>query len=247
MTSFLIKQERCPKCADNGKDTSKDNLGVYSDGHKYCFACGYTELPDGITRFKNKSLDIKQEQHKVFLPSDVSIDYPKIALEWVEQYELDKNTLLKHNVMWSNNKKRLYFPVYGEEELLAYQGRYFGTDPNKKKWWGKGDFKNIFHIIGQQGRSLVLVEDIVSAIKISRFTQAMPLFGNHIGKERFKRLFKLLPRGLELIIWLDPDIRSHSLVQSKIGAIMGLNTRTVFSDGDPKEHTYEEIKNYLSS
>ena len=35
----LVRKEQCPVCAKNGKDTSKDNLAVYSDGQTHCFAC----------------------------------------------------------------------------------------------------------------------------------------------------------------------------------------------------------------
>jgi twinkle protein len=40
---FVTDRERCPKCASLGNDRSGDNLAVYNDGHKYCFACGYYE------------------------------------------------------------------------------------------------------------------------------------------------------------------------------------------------------------
>src|SRR5258708_1285241 len=41
VNSKLIRRERCPKCAEEGRDTSEDNLGVYDDGHVYCFSCQY--------------------------------------------------------------------------------------------------------------------------------------------------------------------------------------------------------------
>jgi len=43
--SFLLRKEPCPKCG------SRDNLGVYSDGHKFCFGqgCGHYEKGDGET------------------------------------------------------------------------------------------------------------------------------------------------------------------------------------------------------
>ena len=36
----LVKKEQCPNCAKLGKDKSKDNLAVYSDGQTHCYACG---------------------------------------------------------------------------------------------------------------------------------------------------------------------------------------------------------------
>ena len=38
--NILLRKEQCPTCAMRGKDTSKDNLAVYSDGQTHCFSCG---------------------------------------------------------------------------------------------------------------------------------------------------------------------------------------------------------------
>ena len=38
--NILLRKEQCPTCASRGKDTSKDNLAVYSDGQTHCFSCG---------------------------------------------------------------------------------------------------------------------------------------------------------------------------------------------------------------
>ena len=47
--SKVVKKIPCPKCREEGRDTKGDNLAVYDDGHKYCFACTYTEFSDGQT------------------------------------------------------------------------------------------------------------------------------------------------------------------------------------------------------
>src|SRR5258705_2915963 len=44
-SSKLLRFERCPECASRGLDTSGDNLGVYDDGHSYCFSCEYYHSP----------------------------------------------------------------------------------------------------------------------------------------------------------------------------------------------------------
>lgn len=41
--SVLLHKERCPACTAHGGDWDGDNLARYSDGHGYCFACGYHE------------------------------------------------------------------------------------------------------------------------------------------------------------------------------------------------------------
>jgi twinkle protein len=40
-TSKAVDKEPCPECQSHGRDTAGDNLVVYSDGHKHCFACNH--------------------------------------------------------------------------------------------------------------------------------------------------------------------------------------------------------------
>lgn len=250
MSSRVVKKERCPKCAELGKDRKGDNLVSYDDGHSYCFGCGYTL--NGNTRklsnFINNNSQPAPIKHKVFLPADCVFEYPDVVLDWVGQYELSMGTLLRNRVMWSPSKERLIFPIIGgEDNFIAYVGRNFNLSDGKPKWVAYGDLKNTFHIMGPfyEGIPLVLCEDIVSAIKLSKTVRAMPIFGSHIGIERWKRLSKLMSRGSQCIIWLDPDMRTTAVSESALGSSIGLKIRTVLSDKDPKEHTYDEIKGIL--
>ncbi len=47
VTSKLVSRERCPQCAEAGRDISEDNLGIFDDGHSYCFSCEYYYNPQG--------------------------------------------------------------------------------------------------------------------------------------------------------------------------------------------------------
>lgn len=244
--SNLIRKEQCPACANKGKDRSKDNLGVYSDGHTFCFSCGFGN--SSISRIHNISRHNDKISSKQYgLAYDSSFNYPQRALEWIEQYELNRNDLLSHNVVWSEFYKRLIFPVYGEQnELLAYQGRYFGDDAKAVKWWGEGPLNEIFNILGECSKTLVLVEDIISAIKVSKLTQCMPLYGSAISVNRFKRLFKLYGKETKVVIWLDKDKSSEGALFRRRGTLLGLSCTTIISTKDPKEYSYEEIREYLS-
>jgi len=42
--SKAVGNEPCPNCREAGRDTAGDNLVVYDDGHKHCFACS-THIP----------------------------------------------------------------------------------------------------------------------------------------------------------------------------------------------------------
>ncbi len=241
---YHVKNTVCPQCRRIGNDKSGDNLAVYSDGHSWCWSCGYYVSGSGISRFKSRVHQEPITKHEVVLPSDSDVCYPTRALEWVGHYDLTRNDLLNHNALWSESYKRLIFPIYGDTGLIAYQGRYFGEE-KRPKWWGVGDLKNTFHILGKSSSQLVLVEDIVSAIKLSKFTMAMPLFGSHVGAVRFKRLYSLYKDTVEVCVYLDPDKRSESIVEARRGMLCGLRTRVIYSERDPKEESVEKLKEIL--
>lgn len=77
--SYHIRNEMCPRCRELGNDNSKDNLGVFSDGHCHCWSCGYYVKADGISSFLSKGQENKAEKTppKVFLPEDCDINYPQ--------------------------------------------------------------------------------------------------------------------------------------------------------------------------
>lgn len=247
MTSYVTSKEQCPSCARLGKDNNKDNLAVYSDGHKFCYSCKYTEFPNGIQRLKQELEEYPYEPP--YLPVDCDILYPQRALDWVAQYELTKNDLYKHNVLWSETMQRLIFPVYGDGLLIAWQGRSFNLQDQAigkiPKWYGKGNLKDTFNLLGK-GDKLVLVEDIVSAIKVSKCgVMALPLYGSFVGIERFKRIYSLFCKEVEVLIWLDPDKRLEAVKEAKLGMLL-MNCRTIISDKDPKEHDFQTIKKILN-
>lgn len=251
MDSYCIRHEGCPACAKLGKDNHKNNLAVFSDGHKFCFSCKFTVFPSGITKFKQENSEEKQEDNKKIstLPIDCDIVYPQKALDWVGKYELTKTDMWNNNVLWSNVMQRLIFPIYSDGSLIAWQGRSFHTQDQAvakiPKWYGEGNLKDTFNILGK-GTSLVLVEDIVSAIKVAKCgVMAMPLYGSFVGRERFKRLYTLFGNSVEVLVWLDYDKAKEGPKESKLGLLCGVPCSTIITKPDPKECSYEVIKEIL--
>lgn len=240
-----IRNEQCPECAKLGKDNARDNLAVYSNG-KWCFSCGYMESEDRVSTFKRQHNELLSSETPplVALPEDSSLSYSERAVSWVGQYNLSTIDLLNNGALWSNSLERLIFPIYGNDnQLIAYIGRNFGNE-KRPKWKIIGEGKDTYHILGKDNK-LILCEDIISAIKLSKVTMAMPLFGVNIGSERFKELYKRLGKAFDVRIWLDPDMRPKALKEARIGNTTGLRTSVIYSNKDPKEHTLKEIKELL--
>lgn len=60
-----FERKQCPACKKNGGDTSQDNLAVYEDGHKHCFACGYHVSTGGKI--------VKENPYQHILPENAQI------------------------------------------------------------------------------------------------------------------------------------------------------------------------------
>jgi len=254
-SSWVTSKEQCPRCKQLGKDRSEDNLAVYSDGHKFCFSCGYGVYLNGIDHLKSKlnpeASQLKEEL--IYLPVDCDVNYPKRVLSWLNLYKIGENDLYKHNVMWSESMQRLIFPVYNTKKdraLTAWQGRAFHLSPAQlaraPKWFGRGNLKQTLNIIGS-GSTLVIVEDILSAIKITKAgSKALPIYGSFIGRDRFKEILRYLDGTKKVYVWLDKDKWKESVREARMARLCGLDCGVINTDLDPKLVSLTEIRNKLT-
>lgn len=136
------------------------------------------------------------------------------------------------------------------ETLNAHVFTYMGTD-GRLFWEARGVEPKTVTSGGPKpmmflgsGTDLVVVEDLVSAIKISRQFLAMPLFGASmrndwiaaIGRNRtVKRIF----------YWLDDDKKKEAVEYTRKSSLF-MPSRAIFTELDPKEYSDEEIKEFLA-
>ncbi len=258
--NVLLHRTACPKCQAMGNDQSGDNLAVYADGHAICYACRYYRDADGVSKIRaSHGFSDTPIVRELNLPSDSNINYPSHALQWIGKYELTKSDLMLNSVVYSDNgisfkgkpaTDLLIFPCWNKDELLAYQGRYFGTD-KAPKWITRGNTDKCYHFLcnGKPDRklrdTLIITEDIISAIKVSKLgVSSMPLWGNQfLG--RIDMLLKLTRNGCSVLLWLDPNMYTKMIKESNVARLKGLETCSILSRMDPKEHTMDEIEEYV--
>lgn len=254
MTTHCTHHTQCPECARIGHDRDRNNLAVYSDGSAWCFKCGYLLSASGIEKLK-KSITTEHGNvaNAVVLPADVAGELPEKAWDYLKQYELTKTDILNATVLWSEYHQRLIFPYFDDQGLIGWQGRYLGTEKtgyqgSKRlaKWYGLGKLDSMIHVVGNsKGRSCVLTEDIISALKVAHNPAicASPILGSHISVKRLLRLKLLFDT---IYIWLDKDKQKESIKYSKTAQLLGLTSYVIITDKDPKEHTDEQIKDILN-
>lgn len=240
MTSHLLYKTRCPACAERGKDRSGDNLGVYSDGHTYCFSCGYSTAGNGIEHLRDSGK--KAPKPRPDFPEDITNKLGREAWEWLRKYFEPKDF---PRCLYSRSERKLYFPLPNGE----FQYRYFGDNPKHPKWVGYGIDENLIHIVAPRnlnvdGASLVLVEDLISAEKVGHITPAMCLFGSNIS---LKRLATIKQLGYnKVVIWLDWDKKEYAIKAAQLAQSIGLNSKVIHTKLDPKDYNYLNIQEILN-
>jgi len=244
MTSHLLYKTRCPACAAQGKDKSGDNLGVYSDGHTYCYSCSASSNASIQGKLNKTTKEIKIIPD---LPNDIDLWLAPEAMDWLHQYFPDVRDFPL--CYWSEGERKLIFPIMdaSRKNLLAWQYRYFGFNEKHPKWVGYGINENLIHIISPAAvsplGSVVLVEDLISATKVGSITPTLCLFGSNIS---LKRLATLKTLGYtEIVIWLDWDKKEYAIEAAQHAQSIGLQARVIHTQLDPKEYNLGEIKELL--
>lgn len=237
-----VENASCPKCG------SKDNRGIWEDGSSWCFGCHtYTPPTDSVNSLKRRLLISKTPDKKgVFLPDDAFPVIPKHALEWLGKYALTKDEVTRLNVYYSQGKDLLIFPFLDENrELLAWQGRYFGKNPDYPKYvtYGTKDMLSLFPC-GEKTNTVSVVEDVISAVKVSRVTDTLALLGSHLSLKTALRLSRLYPH---MVLWLDADKYAEALRMATQYSPMFESVRVIRTDQDPKCYNTDEIKKQLDN
>lgn len=229
MNNGFVGFEPCPSCG------SRDNLSRWSDGHAWCFGCKRYEPPSIQARILEK---VTSESKLRSVPEDTSKTLGAKGLIWLKKYGIMESELT--NFRWSDSRQWLIYLI----DDNVWQARNFGDKGTK--YYTSGLIADVLHILGKDiDKEIILVEDVVSAIKVGRHINTMPIFGSNIP---LKQLIRLSKRFSDLGIWLDKDKAGESLKTARRASQLGFNsTRSIITDLDPKEYSNEEIKKYLGN
>jgi len=237
----FVRHEPCPKCG------SRDNLGVWDDGHKYCFGCRYYVPPDDNISSLKKRFTVENNYNVVdgIDVSNYTILIPQKALEWLFKYGITKEEITHFRICWNPSKDSLVFPIIdGDGKVIVTNERYFGDSPLEQKYrtYGHKNHKQLFINNPLHPRTLVMVEDFVSAIRVSRFVCAMPLLGSTMPVEALRWA---TGRYKKLRVWLDMDKASQSLGEAAKASQYIPDCRSIITDLDPKEYSNNRILTIL--
>jgi len=195
-----------------------------------------------------KSLNVQpvKQVGTVTLPDDFTQDISPEGYVYLYSRGLAGADIKRWRIGYSARYDRVIFPVYWGRELVCYTGRTMKPirreNPKFMKVVKNG-IKNPYFVVNNLvSKDVVIVEDVVSAIRVGKVADSYALLSTHIPDNLVLRLSELYKR---IHIWLDPDKRGKSIKLLRRYLSFGINMRVVLSQKDPKFYTDEEIRRYV--
>jgi hypothetical protein len=236
----------CPFCE------SSDAYSEYQNGW-YCFSCHKTKFKETPDTAVPEVKSYKQ----VELPGDFILTVPEIHAKWWRQYQIEDMVIKCHQLGWSETYKRIVIPVYNKwnDQLINWQGR--AVFPNQSpKYTNVRGAEPYFFIANtcwadqdadtwDGWNNIVLVEDVLSAIKVNRAAPVVAIAMLGTGSKRIVKFLKeLKPR--KVILWLDGDQAGQS---GSIKLFRQLNkfftVEQILTNEDPKEYSNSQIEELI--
>ena len=227
--SNLIGFSACPRCRKRGNDRTGNNLAEYTENF-YCFACGYNKAKRSISRVNDAfSPTIASNVNQLQTVNQL----PKVAIDWLSKYQITPEEMKQFR--WCEEKSLLV--LYQSDDY--WQGRVF-SDSSDFKYKSQGIKPFIQY--GTDNDTLVLVEDVLSAIKVGRVYSSSPILGSIPLKQHLRHIRPYK----NVFLWCDKDAAINSVRNArKLSEMISKPVRPVITDKDPKRYTLNDIKSII--
>lgn len=256
-------RKRVPHCrADNSMLVGHDAVGF----HAYCFRCGATAFePHGQRSIADltaqRMFQNAVEYGAVEFPQDVQDspkDWPKTAISWLFNAGLTEDTAWAYSMQYSPALGRVCIPVRSPDDVL-WGVVMRSVDPvvKPKYLMHKNAYPGLlFFGAFKMADTFVLCEDILSAIRVSQFdpyTTGIALCGTKWTTSKLMEFDSFINQYSirqhpKVCVWMDPDKagkQAESIISNQLGLI-GIDTKILKSDRDPKYHTATEIRRIIN-
>ena len=239
-----------------GRDTKQRLFVKKTEGKllMYCHHCQGRGAIQGQRRFIKSSKNVVTES-VLTLPPDLTTvprDMNVHGSVWLSKYGINEAERKHYMLGWSDYHNRIILPVWNLErtELIAFQRRrilphdtmpkYLTTRRAYHKhpvWYGSNH---------REGDTLVITEDILSAVKVNRVCMSLSLLGTHLPDAVLHWIVNHYSR---VLLWLDDDgpaVRQHQRNIMKRLALF-MDARILKTEHDPKEYHHDEIREIVNN
>lgn len=232
---------------------NNDRCYLTHKGHvilAYCHHCHGR----GVLKVSNSY--VKRALKPPVLPPAKVYTLPYDSLPATSKWPVEANTWLARggvSVDLADRKGIVYSPKFDRVCIpVVFNGTYQGYTARRLKDNGTPKYINrtntpdtFIYSCPAGGDTVVLVEDILSCIRVGEQMSAVALQGTSVSDTLLAYLTK---HYTSFIVWLDNDNRQVKLNQAALARTLSLygSVRLLKTDRDPKEMTDEQIKQALT-
>jgi len=246
---------QCPFCLKQNGDfavtRTEDGL-LYKCFRVACDSKGF--IPSNLGEWNSReflpfnSSTVRKTEEYPYESHIINLNESQI-LYLQNKFELTNEEIILNKIKWCDKTERIIYPILSQNgNTKGYVSRYYKELSGKKYdgvksrtyWINRSnnyynvsfpyrreyDVKNIF----------ILVEDIVSSIRMARYEQSIALLSNSIPTNAMSLL-----SGKDVIIVLDNDAISHALKIKHRYSLFFKSCRVIPIDKDPKDMNDDEL------
>jgi hypothetical protein len=215
----------CEKCG------SRDNLAEYENGY-FCFGCGWKKPKRNLSRFN--AIKPSRVYDGITLDKTLARDH----LKWILGYNLTPKEMQHFASCHSRMVKGIEMPC----NLLIFlntQNYWCGRNFDAGVKYLSSGVKPYVEFRSENSmNTLVFVEDVISAVKVSRVAVGVPILGAIVPNAFWQRAREYS----KVILWGDRDKARENIVQSKRASeILGKPVQNIITENDPKKYDTEFI------
>ncbi len=238
-----------------GKDT------ILSHGDRgysaYCFRCGNIGFEAHGQRSlaeleRVRELNLQAERSICNeLPKDFTTDIPREHIHWLASGGISPNRAASNGIGWSDRLQRVVLPLYDASgELRYWQARAVLRGQSPKYINPSVDKTGLLYWstppdqAGDAG--LVIVEDILSAIRVGKHLPTCTAMGTKLSLQQANAIADATTGSIR--VWLDPDKAGKDGAAAMYRQLSFItdNIQIIQSDSDPKNLSDREIRDTLN-
>jgi len=244
----------CPACQDTRSNKQEKTLSITRkvEGLVYlCFRQKCKFNKGGIVSEKLGTTQ-KYKSQKAFVPKVLTRPLVPLSFySWssmIEPYDISLEECHTQGFKWDNQTSRLYMPVYdyrGYEIGGHAKASTKGAVPKGINYKHK-DVPFLHFPLGQElGEELVLVEDILSAIKVSKVKPCAALLGTNLTKPMVAQLQEIGIKTVYLMLDGDALQKAIRIRHAKGHFFWNFFIIPISKELDPKDISYDKLRRLL--
>jgi archaellum biogenesis ATPase FlaH len=238
--SYVVRKEACPRCTEKGRDTSKNNLAIYSNGGQYCWSadCDYRVISADYLKDEIIELPIYESDNLSSFTKDNWNDLKKQTSTNPRGYRgLTQNTCDVYHVYHQFNEEtgqvvKQFYPLSsatdfcGMKVKVAEPKNFYAEGSNKidtTELFGQSVFKKSL------AKSILITEGELDAL--SAYQMLLPLAKDYPptpcvsstvgsgGYKQFKHQYEYLNRFDRIILCVDQDKAGQASIPNIISVL----------------------------